>query len=118
LEIIERPVVPDLRSLGEVGLEEGARPGHGEVELGRHVDPYPQLCRREAQHVAGRAAVGAQKVDVVARHVEALGVIGEAEADQAALDPPVLELGLIGGDFDQRRIGFLLQSKRPSARSA
>src|SRR5215218_1071210 len=89
------------------------RVGCGQVDAGGKLEPQIRLAidakfavsQQELEDVAAGAPVRGYEVEVVAGDVQALGVAGEAEADEAARDVVELEGGLMFDDLREGRVG-------------
>src|SRR4051812_41465585 len=81
--------------------------GHGQVDTGRELEPQVRVAvdakfttyQPELEDVSTGAPVGCDEVEVVASYVQALGVVGKAEAHQAAPDVARFERGLALDDL-------------------
>ena len=87
-----------------------------QADAGRKLEPEVRFEVHEKlasgqpapEHVATGAPVRGDEVEMVAGYVQTLGVVGEAEADEASRDIAKLEGGLVFDDVYEKRIRLSL----------
>ena len=93
---------------GQVGGAKSGGFGQFHEEVGGVLEGAGAGGKGEVEHVTTSVAVGANEVQVKAGHVDALGVVREAEANHGAGDVGEFEERLVLGDFGQGWVGFYL----------
>ena len=78
------------------------------MEPGRAIDQRGAVADATVEDVAAAGAVCADEVHVVARNLDALRVVGEAKADERALDVREVEDVLVLDDLHERAVGLSL----------
>jgi hypothetical protein len=112
---IPRRALPSLYTVHRLPLLR-RRVGRGQVNPWRELEPEIRLAideelatsQPELEHVPTGVPLRRDEVEVVARHVQALSVVREAEPDEAAGYVAQLEGGLVRDDLREGRVRLSL----------